>query len=289
MTMKHHRFPEWMKRVDRKISNSVVMEGYRWLDHWGTINENGVDVLVSEPYSLHGKAAHDLLSFIERTECDVLVDNRGEYSDSVIRIRVYPPRHENEHRYRSQQENYADSITAFVYGLKDPRDDLFRYVGQTTNVKKRFKQHMAGSVDGSPEKRQWISELKLKGMEPKCEVLEGCNLAYAKKVEKKWINRMRAEGHPLTNGEYGKSVNSSPPQWVDLADTLQQIRSLMFQAMRQSREVAPNNDSGVKKLMSAMQTIDSARCRFESLLYRLRGREGDSDDLFFGGQWRDVG
>lgn len=85
-----------------------------------------------------------------------------------------------------------------VYTLTDPRTGLVRYVGATTNVESRFRQHQFGKNGGNWPREVWIRELHALGLKPICDVLETAKeFGYA--IERKWIAYYLACGAALTN------------------------------------------------------------------------------------------
>ena len=77
-----------------------------------------------------------------------------------------------------------------IYFLYDPRDETLRYVGQTTLVKSRERQH-CGADPGLDNLLYyyWRQELKKAGLEPRFEVKEQTGDCGAlDEPERKWIN-----------------------------------------------------------------------------------------------------
>jgi len=70
------------------------------------------------------------------------------------------------------------TVSWWIYALTDPRElcvSEVRYVGVTTDLTKRFADHIEASLTGkeaNPLKRSWIQELISKGLDPKLVVLE---------------------------------------------------------------------------------------------------------------------
>jgi predicted GIY-YIG superfamily endonuclease len=89
-----------------------------------------------------------------------------------------------------------------IYTLIDPRDLSVRYVGATTDIKRRFKDHTThmGKNGANPQKKEWIRELRTMGLKPEMEFIE-CTTekAFAKEREKFWIDFFLSEEEPLLN------------------------------------------------------------------------------------------
>jgi hypothetical protein len=75
-------FPNWLiEKAGELVSlDGVITElGDDWLDHWGTATYAGKEWLVSEPYTLSGRALRQLLSFAERLGLGVSVQASGAH------------------------------------------------------------------------------------------------------------------------------------------------------------------------------------------------------------------
>lgn len=89
-----------------------------------------------------------------------------------------------------------------VYGLYDPETDALRYIGCSTNVELRQKNHWTEKT-GS-KKSDWIQQLKSKGLTPKLVVLESFDSSEAmKNGEKRLISHFKSLGHDLLNHRDG--------------------------------------------------------------------------------------
>ncbi len=99
------------------------------------------------------------------------------------------------------------SDTTFIYGLLCPVENKIRYVGQTTEPPRRFRQHLQGHGRSTSS---WIGWLRDKNLSPKLVILEEVDGQYdmftrmlpqVRKAEQKWTRRLLSEGHPLLNHE----------------------------------------------------------------------------------------
>lgn len=102
--------------------------------------------------------------------------------------------------------------SAYIYALVCPLTGHIRYVGQTKDVSKRYKQHTYNAVAGNPTKREWLQVLRDRGVAPELVVLE--TVRYTQQhdhpilweaseapcvVEQRWIEKLRGAGVPLVN------------------------------------------------------------------------------------------
>lgn len=84
-----------------------------------------------------------------------------------------------------------------VYGLKDPTDNLFRYVGVTKDYRQRITQHFDGSSRvGCPALQEWLDSV---GGNCTAVLLEQIDTLHKNAEERRWIAKLKAEGHPLLN------------------------------------------------------------------------------------------
>jgi hypothetical protein len=91
-------------------------------------------------------------------------------------------------------------IGAFIYALKDPRNDEVRYVGVSKYSVTRYKQHICNTNKNNVAKSDWINELKAIGLLPTFIILED-NVEWDErfKHESYWIKYYLECGSPLTN------------------------------------------------------------------------------------------
>jgi len=90
---------------------------------------------------------------------------------------------------------------SYIYGLKDPRDGLFYYVGKSNDPDARLKQHLEKRQNKS--KIAWIEDLESDGMLPELVILEIVERSKWKEQERYWIAKGREDGWPLTNMSAG--------------------------------------------------------------------------------------
>lgn len=89
-----------------------------------------------------------------------------------------------------------------IYALCDPRDMAFRYIGITTDIKRRLRQHIKNVGKENNHKSNWIKSLLALDLEPIMQTLfEFIPSVRGERniIEINWIAAMRASGHQLTN------------------------------------------------------------------------------------------
>lgn len=89
----------------------------------------------------------------------------------------------------------------FIYCLKDPRDNLVKYVGKSNNPKKRLKEHISESKTKKTKKERWINKLLKLGIEPTLEILKEINVGESLIWEPFFIKKFKQEGNILVNDD----------------------------------------------------------------------------------------
>ena len=89
----------------------------------------------------------------------------------------------------------------YIYTLEHPLTNQVRYVGKTTNIKRRYKQHLYDKR--STYKGCWVKSLRSEGLKPIIKVIEECTEANWQEREKYWITQF----NDLTNHLEGGNTN----------------------------------------------------------------------------------
>ena len=92
-------------------------------------------------------------------------------------------------------------MAVYIYGLRDPRNNRIRYVGKTTNLRRRFREHVQG-----PENRgvgRWIAALTKRGLKPEIAVIQKVAKDKWQEAERFWIAAFKEHGQRLMNGSSG--------------------------------------------------------------------------------------
>lgn len=94
--------------------------------------------------------------------------------------------------------------TVYIYTLRDPRDGMIKYIGQSLTPEHRLLIHIKNRAC-NPDKMSWIESLRFFELEPVmeivCEVCETC----ADAVEDALIRAYIDNDHPLLNRVMPKS------------------------------------------------------------------------------------
>ena len=78
-------------------------------------------------------------------------------------------------------------MTNIIYGLRDPRNDVYQYIGKSTVGSKRALQHL--TLSHSDKVNEWVNTLKENWQYPIVDIIEEVeNIEDLPEREKHWIN-----------------------------------------------------------------------------------------------------
>jgi len=94
----------------------------------------------------------------------------------------------------------------YIYSLIDPDTNEVRYIGKTSNIKRRYYEHTT-NIKSNSHKSNWIRKLHTDGKSPILNIIEECNYGDWELREKYWISQF----NNLTNGtECGEDGRMTP-------------------------------------------------------------------------------
>lgn len=95
----------------------------------------------------------------------------------------------------------------FIYLLKHPLTEEIKYVGKTTNPKRRWYHHCSKKVNSIKNNYRvnWLNCLLKNNLKPILEIIEKCEYFQWEEREKYWIDFYRNKGANLCNSTYGGS------------------------------------------------------------------------------------
>lgn len=96
--------------------------------------------------------------------------------------------------------------TNLIYGLRDPNNDVYRYIGKTTIGNKRPLSHLIKSHNELVN--SWVDELKKTGTHPIVDVIEKDILLEKLSERERYYISYYSSVHPLLNKEIGKHPKS---------------------------------------------------------------------------------
>lgn len=93
----------------------------------------------------------------------------------------------------------------FIYTLSDPRTEIVKYVGQTTDLNKRYNLHLYHSKNGRcrTHKEKWINALINESVKPAIDVIWQGDILLLDKKETEFIALFKSFGSKLTNATFG--------------------------------------------------------------------------------------
>lgn len=161
-----------------------------------------------------------------------------------------------------------------IYGLFDPADRLFRYVGQSIDADARFADHVSGrSFSANPSMAYWVADLREQGRAPRLEILEVCHSwRDLDNAEREWIRKLKEAGHPLLNMTAGGAkVRRATPaglarkdDWIELGfvmkcaeDALMDARVRLGRMTGDSSPESASIDVALKKISNVKNTLDN--------------------------------
>lgn len=93
--------------------------------------------------------------------------------------------------------------TVFIYLLIDPISKQVRYVGKTTDTKRRIRRHISERFDRDTYKDRWIRKLLDNDVRPEIEIVDEVPCNDWEYWEKFYISYFKFLGCHLTNGTIG--------------------------------------------------------------------------------------
>lgn len=128
-----------------------------------------------------------------------------------------------------------------IYGLVDPRDRKVFYVGQTTDVYKRFIEHISCS-SGNLARNVRIMELRALNLMVIMEVFELVDdKLKANDREAYWIKHFEQSQHPLTNITFMSSPRKARREQIKAATRLMQPVKYEEATLRKEPPIDPNS------------------------------------------------
>jgi hypothetical protein len=97
--------------------------------------------------------------------------------------------------------HYKEDCKIYIYALIDPDSLLVRYIGKTTNPKKRESEH--NNRKGNSAKDKWIESLTGQKKRPIFEIIEECDINNWHKRERFYLDKFNSHEHPLLNMRNG--------------------------------------------------------------------------------------
>lgn len=129
-----------------------------------------------------------------------------------------------------------------IYALFDPRSpEIVRYVGKSRRPRARLRKHLKPTGrDLATHRGKWIAKLLAEGVAPAMLVLARVPAEREDEAERAMILRMRAAGHPLTNGSLGGEGGALTPEAQARATATMRARGIRPPPMTPEQRLATN-------------------------------------------------
>lgn len=102
----------------------------------------------------------------------------------------------------------------YIYTISYPAGNV-RYVGKSSNPKKRFKRHLRDARKyTTSHKLAWLNSLLNQGIDPIFEIIDRVPVGKWQEKEQYYIRKYKRLGFDLTNGTIGGDGNQDPSQEV---------------------------------------------------------------------------
>jgi hypothetical protein len=151
-----------------------------------------------------------------------------------------------------------------IYILIDPRDNLPKYVGQTTvKLYDRLSTHMnKKKLEPNNKKNAWFKHLISLGMKPSIELLEEVEFDTYDQldlIETMWIGLFRSWGFDLKNGTIGGKQGRRVNKIIITPERIEKQRATLLEGYRTGRIINANKgkkDSEATRLKKLKTSIE---------------------------------
>jgi len=129
-------------------------------------------------------------------------------------------------------------MSAVIYGLADPRTNEVRYVGKTTDPRRRLYHHIYLAPVGTTHRDRWIVQLLAEGVKPTLMVLETVGGESWQVREREWIASLPR----LTNISAGGDGVDAPrtPEWCARIGAAHKGKVVSAKARERIRAASPH-------------------------------------------------
>jgi len=150
----------------------------------------------------------------------------------------------------------------WIYALKDPRDEHYKYVGMSKNPDKRLKEHISDSKRETTKKGNWIGKLIKLGLLPILIILEETTIDECGYWEEYHIKNLINEGNDLLNYD-DKGVGTANGLKKETIDKLKSFNTKQiirydlngikvdeFKSLREAARITGINHGNISKCCS---------------------------------------
>jgi group I intron endonuclease len=171
-------------------------------------------------------------------------------------------------------------MITFIYTLNEPENpEIVRYVGQSVNIKRRYRDHLKGNKNRNTHTTNWIQGLINKNLKPILNIIDECDVLNLDKVEQGYIKLYKSYGCNLTNHSIGghSSLGCKHSKESKLKRSIRQTgRKLIFS--KEGREAVIS--AAIKMLKERPELrIDNLLSKEERYKAALKGNKIASEKL----------
>jgi len=105
-----------------------------------------------------------------------------------------------------------------IYGLIDPRTMKLKYIGSTTNIDRRMKDHCSYKYNTSSKYAMWINDLINNNVKPLYIILTTCSYKDRLKEEYKYIAFFKSSTNNIVNTIYHRTIYIKRYIWQNTYD-----------------------------------------------------------------------
>lgn len=145
-----------------------------------------------------------------------------------------------------------ENSVAYIYSLLDPTNDLVRYIGWTSSIDKRYKEHLKEAKSGSKNHRcNWIRLLLSQNKFPIIKIIE--EVPYSKRHEREiyWIAYYGREN--LVNGSNGGEGNKG----LVVSESVKKYLSDMFSGEGNPFYGKKHTEEAIEKMRNKIVSNDT--------------------------------
>lgn len=148
-------------------------------------------------------------------------------------------------------------MTNLIYGLRDPRNDVYFYIGKTTIGEKRALSHLLKSH--STLVNDWVNTLFEKNIVPYVDIIEEVNnIEELSNREKYWINFYKDFNPELLNIKLYKNINRTRNKETDKEfDILCESINNLHIILKRERKLRGINQEDLSKLSNMSRSTIS--------------------------------
>ena len=148
---------------------------------------------------------------------------------------------------------YSEDTKAAVYGLREKGQNKYFYVGCTVhNPQSRLRRHIEEAIGDYHSNKHFANKVKKIGADNiVCDILEETLRGQHFAVEKKWIKKLKADGHKLVNKIHNEPAYRYGYSQEPSAETRKKARRFLDGPMPEINHPVPEIKQMLQSLLQA--------------------------------------